>query len=392
MTLVRTRTEVDEIVARCRAGFALASSVDWRSYDPFDALLVRFGPALQHRSPLAARLTVQAGRRSGTHVRRLFGIRPHYEAKALADFLAASVMLAGSVPGGEWASAYQEDLTSRLEGLSIPLRSGIGWGLSFPYSSRFVSVPARTPNAYTTICCIDALLDVAERSEDPRLLELACAGARGVSTGLGIVRNGRGAWFRYWPGDDTCIVNVQALVAGCFGRLGSITDDRGFCAQANRAADAVLAAQRPDGSFPYSTDRRGEFTDSFHTGFVLEGLTHYRRSASDASAAGVQECVDRGVEFLRTRLIGSSGLPLSSPEGRVVRDGQNVGQLVQTLLTCGTNRDRRVAAELWLGWTSGSPGVDIASGSRHRALSLRWEIGPIVRAGAGLASAIAEGG
>lgn len=390
MTLVRTRAEVDEIVAPCRAGFELASSADWRSYDPFDALLVPFGAALQRRSPLAARLTVQAGRRSGTRLRRLLGVRPHHEAKALADFLAASAILARSVPGGEWASSYQEDLTSRLERLSIPLRNGLAWGLSFPYSSRFVSVPARTPNAYTTICCVDALLDVAERSEGPHLLELACAGARGVSTDLGVVRDGRHAWFRYWPGDDTCIVNVQALAAGCFGRLGSITDDRGLCAQANLAADVVRAAQRPDGSFPYSTDSRGGFTDSFHTGFVLEGLTRYRRNASDASAAGVQECVDRGMEFLRTRLIGPSDLPLSSPDGRVVRDGQNVGQLVQTLLTCGTNRDRHVATELWLRWAPGASGADIASGSGHRAPSLRWEVGPVVLAGARLASAIAE--
>jgi hypothetical protein len=214
VTALRARTEVDQIVARCRAAFELASSVDWRSYDPFDALLLPFGEAARARSPLLARVLVQGGRRSGARLRRRLGIKPHQEAKALADFLAASTRLA-RLPAGEWAPAYREELTDRLAELAIRLPHGLAWGLSFPYSSRFVSVPARTPNTYTTICCVEALLDVAEHAHDARALDLARAGARAVAKDLGVVRDGRHAWFRYWPSDDTCIVNVQALVAGC---------------------------------------------------------------------------------------------------------------------------------------------------------------------------------
>jgi hypothetical protein len=378
-------------VARSRAAFELASSVEWRSYDPFDALLLPFGESVQRRSPLVARIIVQAGRRSGhgARLRRLVGIGTHEEAKALADFLAASARLA-RMAAGEWASSYQPDLTNRLEEHSIRLPHGLAWGLSFPYASRFVSVPARTPNAYTTISCVDALVDAAEDRRDTRLLDLACAGARAVSTDLGIVRNGRDRWFRYWPGDDTCIVNVQALVAGCFQRLGSMTDDRSLCTQAELAVDTVRASQRRDGSFPYSTDSRGQFTDCFHTGFVLEGLTRFRLNATGASSTGVQECVDRGMEFLRTRLIGPSRLPRRSPGGRAVRDGQNVGQLIQTLVTCGGPRDRRVAADLWLRWTSESSGGNTATEGGRRVGSLRWEVGPIVLAGARLASVLVE--
>jgi len=388
VTVLRARTDVDEIVARCRAAFELAASAGWKSYDPFDALLLPFGESARGRSPLLGRIAVQAGRRSGRRLRRLAGIRPHEEAKALADFLAAGARLS-RLPAGGWASSYQHDLTRRLQALSIRLPHGLAWGLSFPYSSRFVSVPARTPNVYTTICCVDALLDAAEDRHDGRALDLARAGARSVSSDLGVVRNGTHCWFRYWPGDDSCIVNVQALVAGCLARLGSLTEDRHLCEQAELAADVVRASQRSDGSFPYSTDGRGQFTDSFHTGFVLEGLTRFRLHGPAASAAGVQECVDRGMEFLRTQLIGPSHLPRRSPGGRVVRDGQNVGQLIQTLVTCGDARDRRIATEVWLRWTSQSPAGGTTQGSRHMT-SLRWEVGPTVLAGARLASALAE--
>jgi hypothetical protein len=389
VTLIRAYTDIDEIVARCRAAFELASSVDWRSYDPFDALLLPFGAAAQGRSPLLARVTVQAGRRSGARLRRLARIRPHEEAKALADFLAASARLA-RLPAGEWASSYQHELIHRLAGLSVRLCHGRAWGLSFPYSSRFVSVPARTPNAYTTVCCVDALLDLAETDRDASTLELANAGARAISTDLGIVRSGGRSWFRYWPGDDTCIVNIQALVAGCFQRLGLMTDDRTLCAQAELAAEAVRASQRGDGSFPYSTDSRGQFTDSFHTGFVLEGLTRFRLNAPDDSATGVQECVDRGIDYLRTRLTGPGYLPRRSPGGRVVRDGQNVGQLIQTLVSCGRPSDRQIAGDLWLRWSSESSIRGAATRSGRQMASLRWEVGPTVLAGARLAAALTE--
>jgi hypothetical protein len=178
-------------------------------------------------------------------------------------------------------------------------------------------------------------------------------------------------------------VNVQALVAGCFQRLGSMIDDRRLCAQAELAVDVVRASQRADGSFPYSTDRRGEFTDSFHTGFVLEGLTRFGLLAPNSSGTGALECVERGMEFLRTRLIGPSHLPRSSPGGRIARDGQNVGQLIQTLAACGDTRDRRAAADLWRRWTS-------ESSTGTRAASLRWEVGPIVLAGAHLAADLAD--
>ena len=245
MTALRAPTDVDEIVARCRAAFELAAATGWSSHDPFDALLLPFGPWAQRRSPLAARIAVQVGRRSGGRLRRLAGIRPHEEAKALADFLSASAQLARLTDGG-WAASYQEVLTKRLERLSIRLRHGLGWGLSFPYSSRFVSVPARTPNAYTTICCVDALLDLSEDRRDAHPLDLARAGARAICTDLGVVRAGRHCWFRYWPDDDTCIVNIQALVAACLQRLGSMTDDRALCtqAEARRRSGSCFPATR----------------------------------------------------------------------------------------------------------------------------------------------------
>lgn len=379
-----------EIVKDCRGGFELASSMDWKSYDPFDLLLVKHGEFMRRYSPLTGRLVVQLGRRTGSRVRHLARIAQHEEAKAIGDFLLASVLLSSRYKVS-WSHAYIKPLADRLERLTVKTRNGVGWGLGFPYASRFVSVPARTPNAYTTICCVAALTRAAEYLHDDAPLDLALAGAQAISVDLGIVRDGGRCWFRYWPGDDSCILNVQALVAGCFQRLGAVTGDGGLSSQAELAVATVLASQRSDGSFPYSTDRRARFVDAFHTGFVLEGLTRFRMNSPYEGTSHVRECVNRGMEFLRAHLMDASHFPRRSPGGPVARDGQNVGQLIQTLVACGDDHDRLLAADLWRRWASGRSRDRTTGGDdRRRVTSLRWEVGPTVLAGAHLASVLAE--
>jgi hypothetical protein len=278
--------------------------------------------------------------------------------------------------GVDWPEQYIGQLGDRLCRLAVPTTHGCGWGLGFPYASRFVSVPARTPNAYTTISCVLALARAAAKTGDERLLTAAQAGARAISSDLGIVDDGARRWFRYWPHNDACIVNLQALIAGCFAQLGRTVGDQRLIDEAELAAEITSAAQHEDGSFPYSLDDRGSFVDAFHTGFVLEGLSRFRDAGGQLSAS----CVPHGVDYLQARLMAPSGLPRSSPDGRVVQDGQNVGQLVQTLALCGDAGQTRLACEVWQAHAQPTAFGPTAS--------LRWDVGPIVLAGAHLAAAL----
>ena len=363
------------IISTCRRGFELAAAVSWSSHDPFDFLLISGGDAVRARSALAGRALVQLGRRGGAPIRRVARVAPHQEAKAIADFLSAAVLVS-SDPAGEWSEHYVGQLGHQLCGLALPTPHGCGWGLGFPYASRFVSVPARTPNAYTTISCVLALACAADKTGDERLLSTAQAGARAISFDLGIVRDGARRWFRYWPQNDACIVNVQALIAGCFARLGRMVGDPRLIDEAGLAAEITSAAQREDGSFPYSLDERGAFVDAFHTGFVLEGLSRFRSAGGELGASSVP----RGLDYLQARLMAPSGLPRSSPDGPVAQDGQNVGQLVQTLAVCGDPAQMRRACEIWQAHAQPRP--------FRPAASLRWDIGPVVLAGAHLAGAL----
>jgi len=375
-----------ELLDYCRCALEFGFARNWRSYDPYDLLSAAGGDWLRSRSTVAARCVVQVGLRSGERLRRTAGMRPHEEAKAIADFLSASVVLSS---GSASPPPYALQLVNRLEQLSICLPKGRGWGLSFPYASRFVSVPAGTPNAYTTITCVKALADASRCMGDEGLLRLALEGARTIDEDLGLVCRGSASWFRYWPGVDTCIVNVQALIAGCFQELGTLADDEGLLIRAAMAAEVAMTAQREDGSFPYAVDRRGAFVDAFHTGFVLEGLGRFHAQRADDVGARAGMAVSRGMEYLRAHLMAADSAPRRCPDGPVALDGQNIGQLVQTLAVCGKESDRASALAVWDLWTAQARRLGARpSGSRARMVSMRWDVSPTALAAARLAAGL----
>ena len=93
---------------------------------------------------------------------------------------------------------------------------------------------------------------------------------------------------------DTPVYNVNALFAAaclrlsCLG-IGDIDINR------ERSKDLlafVLSGQRSDGSWPYAADKVGQWTDGYHTGYILEALGYFLRSplvtlARDALKAGL---------------------------------------------------------------------------------------------------------
>ena len=318
---------------------------------------------------------MQVGKRSGAGLRRALRVPPHEEPKALADFLRAASALAAHGEG--WASAHADDLSARLLARSVVVEAGRGWGLGFPYASRFVNVDAHTPNLYVTTAACQALLDYHDLTRDATARAEADAGGRFIVDGLGWFEHGGEIWLRYWAGLETPTINVQASAAALLARLGRSAD-------ADRAARVVVATQRADGSWPYSADGRASYVDGFHTGFTLQGLAEYgaRRGVRDAA---VDAAVERGFAYFKRHLLTPDGLPRAFADGKVDLDGQNVAQCVQTLVVCGGEDDRAAAVHLWR--TQVEP---VLTGRGGRFPALRWVQGPAVLATAYLLAAAAS--
>lgn len=376
----------EALVAAARRAFEIAERLDWKSYDPFDVLLSPYARRLQVRSQFAARGLVQIGKRSGCRLRRLLKVPRHEEPKALADFLRAAVILAQT--GEEWANEHVAELSHRLRLRAVTTSPGRGWGLEFPYASRFGTIQRGAPNIYTTTTACQALLDDYDLTRRGGALEAARDGSAFILDGLGTFEHGGRQWLRYVSGLGDPIVNVQASGASLFARIGARLDDRRMLRAADTAAETVLASQRSDGSWPYSVDGRAHFVDGFHTGFTLQGLAEYA-SVRTAGIPEIESALRVGFAYFKQHLITPDGLPRGFADGRVSLDGQNLGQCIQTLIACSDDAatDTRNAARLW------RIGLEMKfvcqKGKGESFPALRWTLGPAVLATAFLLRATA---
>lgn len=371
-------SEIAALEIAARRAFDTAADLDWRSYDPFDLLLSPYLGGLRRRTPLVARVFVQAGKRSGARTRKWLRVPTHEEPKALADYLRAAVLL--SSMGRAWATPSVEPLVAKLRAISREP----GWGLAFPYVSRFTNAAAGTPNIYVTTAVVEAFLDAAALPGEAAVAESAHAGMLFVVDELGAVTRGGHRWLRYWADKDARIVNVQATAAGLLARVDSHIGDARLGALADDLVDTVLATQRPDGSWPYSDDETGSFIDGFHTGFTLQGLTDYIRYQSDGTrSAPVADAVRLGLRYFHEHLMTSEGLPLGMADGSVSLDTQNVAQCIQTQVVCAHD-ERDVAAALRL-WSTTT-----AAATPQGYAALRWSLGPHVLATSHLLKALED--
>jgi hypothetical protein len=370
---------VDDLVESAHSAFELAARLRWKSHDPFDALLSPVGRPLQTTSRLAARVLVQAGKRTGAGFRRLLHVPEHEEAKTFSDFLSAAAMLA---PGAGWAQACVDDLSRRLRAAAIELPTGRGWGYAFPYTSRFVSAGRGVPNLYVTTAACQALLDRHDLDGDAAALGGALDGCRFILDGLGWIDHRGSPWLRYWPGSESPVVNVQASGASLLARAARAADDDRLAGAADRAVEAVLSTQRSDGGWLYSADGRGDFVDGFHTGFTLQGLVEYA-AHRPRGGLDVADAIGRGFAYFEQHLLTADGLPRGQADGKPSLDGQNVAQCIQTLVVCdGGPSARERALRLWRDFVRGLLTGESAPRSYP---ALRWDLAPAVLATAHLA-------
>ena len=90
----------------------------------------------------------------------------------------------------------------------------------------------------------------------------------------------------------------------------------------------LLAHQRPDGSWPYAEDGRGDWVDNFHTGYVLDALLCCSQGLEDPAA---RDAWRRGLAFFRESLFEPDGAPRFTTERLHPVDGQSVAQSIETL-------------------------------------------------------------
>ena len=263
---------------------------------------------------------------------------------------------------------------------------GMCWGYPFDWYSR-VFIPQGTPSAVVTSTCGQALLDLAELTDDDQAEEGARGAALFLAEGLNRTEFPDGSLcLSYTPLDDFQVHNASLMAAEFLLRCGARYDRQDWRDIAVRCLAFTVGDQRDDGSFEYwGPDQvSGSHVDNYHTGFVLRSLHAF-------AAAGVQEADDAlaaGWSFYRDHLLGSDGRP-SDLVGRSVP--LNIHSCAESILCPSLLSDRfsnaLPAARLAARWTvenlqnpDGSFAHGIWADGIHRIPYLRWSQAWVFRA------------
>ena len=151
-------------------------------------------------------------------------------------------------------------------------------------------------------------------------------------------------------------------------------EDESVLELATRAVRFVVAAQREDGSWPYSVSDPRSWTDNFHTCYILDCLDDYESLTGDSQFAGAKT---RGLRFYLDHFITPDGAAAYYHDRPYPLDSTAAGQALLTLSRFGEiERAERLA-----GWSidhlalpDGAWKYRIYRYGENRLVYMRWSV------------------
>ena len=299
----------------------------WAGHDPYDALNSRLFstlPALDRRIPRL--VLTQLLKRSPVNFRPMLGIPQTQNPKALALFLVTLLKLRGlGIVNADNDIAL---LTKRLLETRSPGSELWCWGYSFPWQTRTLLVPRGAPNAVCTLFVANAILDLYERTDEARYLEMAVSAAQFLSAHC------------WTEGEVTAVCyplatqrsrihNANLLGAALLARVAKHAGQKQFLDLAFKLARYSATRQRADGSWLYGELPNQAWVDNFHTGYNLSGL---RVLGECAGTSEFDAQVSRGFRFYREHFFRDDGAPRYFHDRTYPIDVHCVAQSILTLI------------------------------------------------------------
>ena len=295
-----------------------ARQARWTGPDIYDALGARW-PRLLTGGRRRRQALIQLHARSPVDLRPLSRRTHAPNAKGVALFAQAELVLSGLGDRAEHHAAAEEALAM----VGADRGAGdVAWGYPWDVQTRWSHYRAGTPNVIVTAFASRALQQGAEALDRSDFADRGDAGARWVPEALFMPEAGA---YAYHPGSRAVIHNASLLGARAAWSVRG--QDPRVEPAVGQAVRRVLAAQRPDGSFPYGEGPGLEFVDSFHTGYVLECLCDLRDSDR-----GVEAALVAGYEYYRRKFFDSRGRALLWPSREFPEDAHSAGTALSTLV------------------------------------------------------------
>ncbi|MBE0416991.1 MAG: glycosyltransferase family 4 protein [Coriobacteriia bacterium] len=341
-------------------------------YDPYDALCARRIPRVLLARALSRQLVVQVRKRLPWDLSLPLGIPGLPMAKSAGCLLTVAARDLTSGGGtAEDVDGYGNLLLSDDRLARCPRGA---WGYEFDVQTRWGFYPSGSPNLVATFFVARGFGEAGvacgreewsrELTASARYLVEAHASERGHLT--------------YTPDNSRLIHNANLLGAGLLAVASRTGRDSWLAESALRSARISIAAQRPDGSWPYGEGPDLGWSDNFHTAYNLDGLLLTWLATADA---GTLASLELGIRHWTRDFFGPDGEPKYCPRKVYPYDIHSAGTAVDVAARLATwGFDTGALAERVAAWTERNL-IDRASGKtyyqKHRLFTdkrhfVRW--------------------
>jgi len=289
----------------------------YAGYDPYDGLNSRLLQATPLKKFRTARLAwTQFHKRSPINFRSLMRMPRERNAKGIA-LLALAALADYRRTETREAEIEARELLDDLILMRLKGFSGACWGYNFDWQSRKFFLPHGTPTIVPTAFAARALYEAADIFGREEYLPFARTVCDFILNDLNQSdETNDEVCFSYSPLDRTRVFNATLLAAEVLAVVGARTGEQSLCEIAMRAARYVVRQQMSDGSWVYGADSFQEWSDSFHTAFILVSLSRLSGALAETSQAQFtedQSCINRalrrGYDFWREAFFLEDGWP-----------------------------------------------------------------------------------
>ena len=272
---------------------------NFQGWEPYDI------PATRFNMPALVRITLtQAFRLCPISFHRFF-IEKKLHAKAATLFARSFLMLYDLTkePGYYQQAIYFLDWIENHRSLQS---RHFSIGTQFQLNMKNYRAKPGTPAPLLTCFAIEAFISAYEISGDNKYLELANSGVQYFLEELPQKKIASDqSYFIYHPNNPKFIPNLPAVISGTLSRFYSISTSPELLNIIKNNLNYVVKFQRDDGSWLYQPDF--DYTDSFHTAFILEALAKYQQYVGDERFEGN---LSKGLTFYINTFFNRRGRPL----------------------------------------------------------------------------------
>jgi hypothetical protein len=285
-----------------------ARAIDYTGYSKHDALNARWLERLAGSSRPRRLIAIQSVMRSPVHVRPWIGVRPARNAKGISLF-ARALLARHRITGSDADAAEARSLLDWLVQNPAPGEAQPCWGYPYPWQDVGFFAPRNFPNRVVTSFVVQSLLDGYETLGDAGYLDVASKATQFLlDAPKTLYEDELHRCVSYVPDEsiDWIVMDVSALSGAVAARLGRLTNDQRLIDEGGRLVRYVVSKQTPEGAWFYAEPPSASRIrhDNYHTGFILDAISQYGRSAG---AAEFDAAYDRGIAFYRDRLFERDG-------------------------------------------------------------------------------------